>query len=69
VELHGQHNSQNHEERNAKRWVLSISQRIHAAEVKGGVKLQRKSRKTIDLTFYGMLSPFRHSDISEFRES
>jgi hypothetical protein len=40
VELHGQHNSRNREERNTKRWVPSISQRIRAAKVKGGVKLR-----------------------------
>jgi hypothetical protein len=40
VELHGQHNSRNCEERNTERWVPSINQRICAAEVKGGVKLR-----------------------------
>jgi hypothetical protein len=47
VELHGQHNSRNHEERNVERWVPSISQRVRVAEVKGVVKVQRKSRKNV----------------------
>jgi hypothetical protein len=36
VELHGQHKSQNREERNVERWVPSISQRIRVAESKEG---------------------------------
>jgi hypothetical protein len=69
VELHGQHNSQNCEERNVERWVPSISQRIRATKVKRGVKLRRKSRTAIDIAFHGTLSPFWHTDISEFEES
>jgi len=38
VELYGQRNSRNHEEKNAERWVPSISQRIRVAEFKGVVK-------------------------------
>jgi hypothetical protein len=59
VYFHGEQNSQNHEERNAKRWVPSISQRIRAAKVKGVVKVRQKSRKAIDLT---------KGEISEFGE-
>jgi hypothetical protein len=40
-----------------KRWVLSISQRIRAVEVKGVVKVRRKSQKVVDLA-KGEISKF-----------
>jgi hypothetical protein len=45
VELHGQRNSQNPEEKNVERWVPGISQRTRAVEVKGVVEVSGKSPK------------------------
>jgi hypothetical protein len=60
VELHGQHNSQNHEERNVERWVPSISQRVRVRKSKEWSRLEKIPKEckpldrgrptTIDLT-------------------
>jgi hypothetical protein len=45
VELHGQHKSQNCEERNVESWVPSISQRIRAVESKEGSSFGKNNER------------------------